>query len=166
MMNNSIPKRNGRNGNKLIELHELSEALRLCRDLPMLENNLLTNLPKVKIRAKKHNGNVKLAKALRAELISCAEQITVRPTYSINKIVDAIENYFNGNNHDDLIQIRDELTIPFSRDKIDLARFYAIRLSMEGVSIQQIAEFLQVEPRSVANYIKQAKERIKVLLEC
>lgn len=166
MIRNRIQERNGSNGSKRIELHELSEALRLCRDLPMLENNLLTNLPRVKARAKNYNGTLELAKALRAELISCAEQITIRPTYSIKDIVDAIESYFQGNNQGHLIQIRDELAIPFSRDKIDLARFYAIRLLIEGVSIQQIAEFLQVEPRSVANYLKQAKERIKTLLEC
>src|SRR4030042_4306041 len=165
MINNGIQKRNGRNGSKQIELHELGEALRLCRDLPMLENNLLTNLPKVKMRAKKYNGNLELAKALRDELISCQQQITIRPTYSIKKIVDAIESYFHGNNQDEFIQIRDELAIPFSRYKIDLARFYAIRLLIEGVSIQQISEFMQVEPRTIANYIKQAKERIKSLLE-
>ena len=165
MIRNRIPKRNSSNGNKQVELHELGEASRLCRDLPMLENNLLTNLPRVQARAKNYNGTLELAKALRAELITCVEQISIRPKYSIKKIVDAIESYFQGNNQDNLIQIRDELAIPFSRDKIDLARFYAIRLLIEGVSIQQIAEFLQVEPRTVANYLKQAKERIKILLE-
>jgi hypothetical protein len=165
MINIGIHKRNGTNGSKQIDLNELGEALRLCRDLPMLENNFLTNHPRVKTRAKKYNSSLGLAKALRAELISCAEQITIRPTYPIQKIVDAIESYFRGNDQNELIQIRNELAIPFSRDKIDLARFYSIRLSMEGVNVQQIAEFLQVEPRTVANYTKQAKERIKVLLE-
>jgi hypothetical protein len=165
MINISIHKRNGTNGGKQIDLNELGEVLRLCRDLPMLENSFLTNHPRVKTRAKKYNCSLGLAKALRAELISCAEQITIRPTYPIEKIVDALESYFRGNDQSELIQIRNELAIPFSRDKIDLARFYSIRLSMEGVNRQQIAEFLQVEPRTVANYTKQAKERIKVLLE-
>ena len=165
MMKNTIQNPDSNGESMQIKLTELNDALRLCRDLPMLENNLLTNLPKIKNRSKNYNGSLGNAKALRAELISCAEQITIRPTYSINKIVDALENYFRGNDAEKVLQISSELDIPFSRDKIDLARYYAMRLSMEGVNIQHIAEFLQVDPRTVANYIRQAKQRIKVLLE-
>ena len=161
----SIIKRNVKDMSEQIDLNELGQALRLCRDLPMLENSLLTNITRVKMRAKMYDGSLGLAKALRAELISCAEKITLRPTYSIKKIVVAIEKYFQYNDQTYLQQIRDELAIPFSRDKIDLARYYSIRLSMEGVNIQQIAEFLQVDPRTVGNYIRQAKQRIKFLLE-
>ncbi len=148
-----------------VDYASLGYALRLCWDLPMLQNSELVKLPSVIKRARKENGNLELAKALRDELIACAAQITRRNKYPIEQIVSAIENNRQDLGNENVMRIKKELGIPFPRDRIDLARYYTIRLVMEGISNKVIAEFLQVEPRTVANYISQAKKRIRLILE-
>ena len=54
---------------------------------------------------------------------------------------------------------------PFARDRLDLARYYAIRLAMEGLGNEIIAGFLRVELRTLGNYVAEAKERIRLTLE-
>lgn len=152
------------NRSKLIDAQELGSALRNFRDLPILEGNALTDLPCVRRRAESYPGSLGKARALRSELISCAEELTVRSTYPIEKIVSAMKNGLQTKVANEMPEIIYELNIPFSRSNIDLARYYSIRLVMEGMNIQNIAEFLQVEPRTVANYIKQAKQRIEISL--
>ena len=144
---------------------ELGHALSHCWDLPMLQTSKLTQLPVVAQRALEENHGLELAKALRKELIACAEQITQRPRYSIEEIVSAIEKEKLHLGSQDLVKIQRVIGIRFPRNKIDLARYYAIRLVMEGIDQQTIAEFLDVDLRTVANYIAQAKERIWLILE-
>ena len=62
-------------------------------------------------------------------------------------------------------KIQRVIGVPFSRNKLDLARYYTIRLVMQGVDQQTIAEFLDVDLRTIANYVSQAKERIRIALE-
>jgi DNA-binding NarL/FixJ family response regulator len=144
---------------------ELEYALSHCWDLPVLQISSLTQLPAVLERAHEETDGLELAKALRKELIACAEQLTQRSVYPINEIIGAIDNGQLGNGSQTLARIKREVGIPFSRNKVDLARYYAIRLAMQGTDHQIIAEFLEVDPRTVANYIAQAKERIRVVLE-
>jgi hypothetical protein len=131
----------------------------------MLQTSKLTQLSVVTQRALEENHGLELAKALRKELIDCAEQITQRPRYSIDDIVSAIEKEKLHLGSQDLVKIQRVVGIRFPRNKIDLARYYAIRLVMEGIDQQTIAEFLDVDLRTVANYIAQAKERIWLILE-
>jgi|GEM_PF-2518788 len=144
---------------------DLGHALSHCWDLPMLQTSKLTRLPVVAQGALEENHGLELAKALRKELISCAEQITQRSRYSIDEIVSAIEKEKLHLGSQDLVKIQRVIGIRFPRNKIDLARYYAIRLVMEGIDQQTIAEFLDVDLRTVANYIAQAKERIWLILE-
>lgn len=154
--------RYGGNGGKF---DELGHALHHCWDLPILQTSKLTQLPSVAQRALEETDGLALAKALRMELISCAEQITQRPLYSIEEIVSAIEKDKLALGNQDLEKIQRNIGIRFPRNKLDLARYYAIRLVMEGVDHQTIADFLNVDWRTVANYVAQAKERIRLILE-
>jgi DNA-directed RNA polymerase specialized sigma24 family protein len=148
-----------------ISMIELGHALSHCWDLPLLQKNKLTQLTGVTERALEENHGLELAKALRKELIACAEQISQRPRQPIEEIVSAIEKEKLNLGSQDLVRIQKLIGIRLPRNKIDLARYYAIRLVMEGVDQQTIAEFLDVDLRTVANYIAQAKERIWLILE-
>ena len=148
------------------EMNEaLERALTCCWDLPALQTSILTQLPAVVERARDESEGLELAKALRKELIECAGQLTQRPVYSIEDIVNAIENGRMGIASQALERVKREIGLPFPRTKVDLARYYTIRLVMEGISHQAIADFLEVDPRTVANYLVQARDRIKVVLE-
>lgn len=98
-------------------------------------------------------------------MVACAEQITQRRRYSIEEIVSAIEKNSFDPCSQELQRIRKLIGVPFPRNKLDLARYYTIRLVMQGVDQATIAEFLEVDLRTVANYVAQAKERIRVVLE-
>ncbi|MGD0795123.1 MAG: hypothetical protein ABR958_06005 [Dehalococcoidales bacterium] len=148
-----------------IDLFELGHALSHCWDLPMLQKSRLTQLHVVAERALEENHGLEFAKAIRKELISCAEQLTQRPRHPIEEIVTAIEKEKFHLGSQDLVRIQRMIGIRLPRNKIDLARYYTIRLVMEGIDQQTIAEFLDVDQRTVANYISQAKERILLILE-
>lgn len=148
-----------------ISMVELGHALSQCWDLPMLQKSKLTQLSGIEQSALEENHGLELAKALRKELISCAEQITQRPRQPIEMIVSAIEKEKLNLGSQDLVRIQKLIGIRLPRNKIDLARYYSIRLVMEGIDQQTIAEFLDVDLRTVANYIAQAKERILLILE-
>jgi len=159
-----IPRQLSSNRNETSQF-ELGHALSHCWDLPILQTSKLTQLSVVTQRALEESHGLELAKALRKELIACAEQITQRPRYPIDEIVSAIEKEKLHLGSQDLIKIQKTIGIRFPRNKIDLARYYAIRLAMEGIDQQTVAEFLDVDLRTVANYIAQAKERIWLILE-
>jgi hypothetical protein len=147
------------------QVDELGYALHHCWDLPILQRSDLTKLSVVAQRSLEESNGLELAKALRKELINCAEQITQRPRYPIEEILAAIEKEMLGLGSQNLVKMQRTLGIPFPRSRIDLARYYAIRLVMEGIDHQKIADFLDVDLRTVANYILQAKERIRLILE-
>lgn len=159
-----LPSRASTNINE-IGLLELGHALSHCWDLPMLQTSRLTQIPAVAERAMEENHGLELAKALHKELIACAEQLTQRPQYSIEEIITAIEKEKHNLGSQDLVRIQKIIGIRLHRNKIDVARYYTIRLVMEGIDQQTIAEFLDVDLRTVANYITQAKERIWLILE-
>jgi hypothetical protein len=144
---------------------ELEHALACCWDLPALQTSSLTQMPAVVERANHETEGLELAKALRKELIDCAGQLTQRVVYPIADILNAIENGRMGTASQALARVKREIGLPFSRTKVDLARYYAIRLAMEGVNHQSIADFLEVDPRTVSNYLVQARDRIGVVLE-
>ena len=146
------------------QINELGYALHHCWDLTALQTSKLTQLPNVAQRALKEMPDLELAKALRKELIACAEQITQRPLNSIEEIVSAIENEKLDLSSQELAKIQKNIDIPFQRNKIDLARYYAISLVMQGIDHQTIADFLNVDLRTVANYIAKAKESIWLIL--
>ena len=148
-----------------IELFELGYALSHCWDLPMLQKSKLTRIYPVAERALEENHGLELAKALRKELICCAEQLTQRPRFPIEEIINIIEKDKLHFGSQDLVKIQKTIGIRLPRNKIDLARYYSIRLVMEGIDQQTIADFLDVDLRTVANYIVQAKERIWLILE-
>jgi hypothetical protein len=152
-------------GDEINKFDELGHALSHCWDLPILQMSNLAQLPAVAQRALEETHGLEQAKALRKELISCADQITQRPRYPIEEIVSAIDNSKLGLGSQDLVKIQRVIGIPFPRNKLDLARYYTIRLVMQGVDQQTIAEFLDVDPRTVANYVAQAKNRIRLVLE-
>lgn len=143
---------------------DLRHAIRHCSDLPMLANNRLIYLQSLSGRVDNPDDAFELAKALRAELLFCAEQISLRSKYPINEIIRSIDDTINGIDEEKIKVVRKILGIPFSRDAIDLARYYTIRLVMEGIGNKKIAYFLCVEPRTVANYINQAQARIQIVL--
>ncbi|OGO23303.1 MAG: hypothetical protein A2144_12855 [Chloroflexi bacterium RBG_16_50_9] len=147
------------------QFDELGFALHHCWDLPILQTSDLTKLSIVAQRSFEEANGLELAKALRKELISCAEQITQRTRYPIEEIIPAIEKEMLSLGSQELVKIQKALGIPFPRNRIDLARYYAIRLVMEGIDHQMIADFLDVDLRTVANYVVQAKERIRLILE-
>ena len=147
------------------QFDELGYALHHCWDLPILQKSDLTKLSIVAQRSYEEANGLELAKALRKELISCAEQITQRPRYPIEEIVSAVEKEVLGLGSQNLVKIQKAVGVPFPRNRIDLARYYAIRLVMEGIDHQMIADFLDVDLRTVANYVVQAKERIRLILE-
>jgi DNA-directed RNA polymerase specialized sigma24 family protein len=147
------------------QFDELGYALHHCWDLPALQASNLTRLPSVAQQALEETNGLGLAKALRKELIVCAEQITQRPRYPIEEIISAIEKERLGLSSQDLLKIQKAVGVPFPRHQIDLARYYTIRLVMQGVDHQTIADFLDVDPRTVANYVAQAKERIRLTLD-
>jgi|WetSurMetagenome_2_1015567.scaffolds.fasta_scaffold63409_3 hypothetical protein len=144
---------------------ELEYALAHCYDLPELQSSSLTKMPAVLDRARDETGGLELAKALRKELIDCAAQLTQRPVYPLEDLFKAIENGQPGIASQTLERVKGEIGVPFSRNRIDLARFYAIRLVMQGFDHESIANFLEVDPRTVGNYLAQARERIRVVLE-
>ncbi|OGO31812.1 MAG: hypothetical protein A2Z29_08410 [Chloroflexi bacterium RBG_16_56_11] len=144
---------------------ELGYLLYHCWDLPVLQTSDMVQLPPVLKRAEEERHGLELAKALRKELIACAEEITQRPRYPIEEIVAAIEKEKMKLGSQDLVRIQKAIGVPFSRNKLDLARYYTIRLVMQGIDQQAIAEFLDVDLRTVANYVAQAKERIRLVLE-
>lgn len=144
---------------------ELGYVLCHCWDLPVLQTSTLTGLPSVEQLALKEDNGLELAKALRKELVACAEQLTQRPRYPIEAIVSAIEKKTLNMGSQDLVKIQKNIGIPFPRNKLDLARYYTIRLVMQGTDQQTIADFLDVDLRTVANYVVQAKERIRLILE-
>jgi hypothetical protein len=152
-------------GDEINKFDELGYALSHCWDLPVIQMSNLTQLPAVARRALEETEGLEQAKALRKELISCADQITQRPTYPIDELVSAIDNSKIGLGSQELQRIQRVMGIPFPRNKLDLARYYAIRLVMQGIDQTTIAEFLDVDPRTVANYVAQAKERIRLVLE-
>jgi hypothetical protein len=144
---------------------ELEQALACCWDLPSLQTSSLTQMPAVVERARYETEGLELAKALRKELIDCAGQLTQRPLYPIEDILNAIENGRMGIASQALARVKREIGLPFSRTKVDLARYYTVRLAMQGVDHQSIADFLEVDPRTVANYLVQARDRIRIVLE-
>ena len=149
-----------------IDFNKLGRALRYCHDLPLLQNSDLTHLPSVENRARGDRRGLDLARALRKELITCTEQIARHTGYpSIREIVEAIEREKLFADKQLVAEVSKRLVIPFSRDRRDLARYYGIRLRMEGLANSTIAEFLQVELRTLGNYIAEAKERIRLILE-
>jgi hypothetical protein len=148
-----------------IDLFELGHALSHCWDLPMLQKSRLARLQVIAERALEESHGLEMAKAVRKELIACAEQLTQRSRYSIEEIITAIEKEKFHFGSQDLVRIQRAIGIRLPRNKIDLARYYTIRLVMEGIDQQTIAEFLDVDQRTVANYISQAKERILLILE-
>lgn len=160
-----VSRRTPYDSNGRIKFDQLGHALHHCWDLPILHTNDLTQLPSVVKRALRETDGLELAKALCTELIACAEQISQRPSYPIDKIISAIEKEQLGLGRQDLAEIQRRLGIPFPRNKIDLARYYTIRLVMQGMNNQTIADFLQVDLRTVGNYVAQAKERITLILE-
>ncbi|MDD5289348.1 MAG: hypothetical protein PHY28_09600 [Dehalococcoidales bacterium] len=143
----------------------LSQALRYCADLPMLQTNKLTGLSSVAYEALSINGELAAAKALRKRLIACAEEITQRPRLPIEEVASAIEKYKRGLGSQELARLQKAVGVPFSRSQIDLARYYSIRLMMQGIDQGAISDFLNVDLRTVANYIAQAKKRIWLTLE-
>lgn len=153
------------NTSRRLKSDNLARALYRCWDLTTLHKNPLINLPGVRKRALHVMHGYELAKALRLELIACAEQITQRPVYPIRNIVMALEKETREPESSDVVKIRKKLGIPFSRYRLDLARYYTVRLIMEGVDRQTIADFLDVDIRTVANYMSQAKEHIRLILE-
>jgi hypothetical protein len=159
-----MSSRTSSNGNE-ISVVELGHALSHCWDLPMLQKSKLTQLAGIAESALEENHGLELAKALRKELIDCAEQITQRLRQPIETIISAIEKEKLNLGSQDLVRIQKMIGIRLPRNKIDLARYYSIRLVMEGIDQQTIAEFLDVDLRTVANYIAQAKERIWLILE-
>ncbi|OGO20811.1 MAG: hypothetical protein A2144_03405 [Chloroflexi bacterium RBG_16_50_9] len=165
MLLNYVSGRWRDNGDEIEQHDELGYALSHCWDLPVLQMSNLTQIPAVVQRAHEETSGLELAKALRKELITCAEQITQRPKYSIEDIVSAIEKEKLGFGSQDLVKIQRAVGIRFPRNKIDLARYYAIRLVMQGIDQQTIADFLDVELRTVANYVAQAKDRIRLVLD-
>ena len=152
-------------GNEISQLDELGFALSHCCDLPVLQASKLTQLSVVAQRALEESDGLELAKALRKELIACAEQLTQRPRQAIGEIVSAMEKQKLHLGSQDLVKLQRAVGIRFPRHKLDLARYYAIRLFMEGMDQQTIADFLDVDLRTVANYIAQAKQRIWLILE-
>jgi DNA-binding NarL/FixJ family response regulator len=147
------------------DVDELGYALSHCWDLPILQTSSLARLPSVVRLASEETQGLELAKALRKELISCVEQITQRQRYPIDEIVSAIEKHKLGLGSQELMKIKRVIGVPFRRNKLDLARYYTIRLIMQGIDQQTIADFLEVDLRTVANYVAQAKERIRMVLE-
>ena len=144
---------------------ELGYVLYHCWDLPVLQTSNLVKLSMVMKRASEEKHGLELAKALRNELIACAEQLTQRPQYPIEDIVSAIEKKSLNMGSQDLVKIQKTIGVPFPRNKLDLARYYTIRLVMQGIDQQTIADFLEVDLRTVANYVAQSKERIRLILE-
>jgi hypothetical protein len=152
-------------GNGKSKFNELGYSLYHCWDLAILQTSNLAQLPSVVQRALEETHGLEHAKALRKELIACADQITQRPKYPIEEIISAIEKDRLDLGSQDLAKIKRNIGIRLARNKIDLARYYSIRLIMEGVDRETIADFLEVDLRTVANYIAQAKERIRLSLE-
>ncbi len=146
-------------------LNELTYLLSHCWDLPVLQTSKMALLPQISKQAETEKHGLELAKALRKELISCAEQITQRPKFPIEDIVTAIERDRMSLEKQEQAKIQKIIGIPFTRNKLDLARYYTIRLVMQGIDQQTIAEFLDVDLRTIANYVSQAKERIRLILE-
>ena len=147
------------------ELDELGYLIYHCWDLPLLQTSRLAQLPPVLKRAEEERHGLELAKALRKELIACAEEITQRPRFPIEDIINAIEKENMTHDGQELEKIRKAIGVPFPRNKLDLARYYTIRLVMQGIDQPTIAEFLEVDLRTVANYVAQAKKRIHLILE-
>jgi transposase len=144
---------------------ELGYILQHCYDLPAIQVSKMVEIPNVLNQSLNETEGLELAKALRRELLFCAELITQRQRLPIDKIVSAIDKYKVNIDNEELSKLQREIGIPFSRNKLDVARYYAIRLVMQGVSRQDIAEFLDVDIRTVANYIAQAKKCIGIILE-
>ncbi len=166
MLGSQTSSRSLYNDKARIELNTLGRALHHCFDLTFLQNSDLTQLPSVVRKWSGERHGLDLAKALRRELIDAAEQITRRADHhAIRDIVDAIEEERLNSGNQRVAEIQKHLGIPFTRDKIDLARYYAIRLVMEGLSNEIVADFLQVEMRTFSNYVAEAKERIRLTLE-
>jgi hypothetical protein len=143
---------------------ELSYLLNHCWDLPLLQTSKLARMPRLLNRVKEEKQGLEFAKVLRKELISCAEQITQRQRYSIDEIVAAIENKTPAG-VEELQKIKSAIGVPFRRNKLDLARYYTVRLVMQGIDQSTISEFLEVDLRTVANYFAQGRERIRVILD-
>jgi hypothetical protein len=160
-----VVEKTGRAKKSRREEDELSYLLNHCWDLPLLQTSELARLPRLLNRAKEEKQGLEFAKALRKELISCAEQMTQRPRFSIDEIVKAIENAKTPEGAQELQRVKSVIGVPFRRNKLDLARYYTIRLVMQGIDQSTISEFLEVDLRTVANYFAQARERIKVILE-
>jgi DNA-binding CsgD family transcriptional regulator len=148
-----------------IDLGKLSSALHYCWDLSTLQKSEFVLLPSVAKLANGKNDGLQAAKALRDELIACAEQLTQRKRYPIEEIASVLEMDNISFRDRYMENIQRSLGVPFSRDRLDLARYYAIRMLMEGVRNEIIAKFLMVDSRTVGNYIAQAKERIRFTLE-
>lgn len=165
MVSNYVPSLSFHSADGRIKFDELGYALHHCYDLPVLQMSNLTQMAMVMKQASDETGGLEIAKALRKELIACAEQITQRPRCPLEEIISAIEKARLHLGAQDLVKLQKTLGIPFPRNMLDLARYYAVRLLMEGVNHQMIADFLDVDLRTVANYILRAKEHIRLILE-
>ncbi len=149
-----------------VDPNELGKALRRCYDLPFLQDSKLAQLPCVARRAGGERDGLVLARALRSELIASAERIS-RPVRhpAVRKIVAAIEKQRLGQDGQFLAEMQKNLGIPFPRNKIDVARYYAIRLVMEGMKHEVVADFLEIDLRTLGNYLAEARHRIRLILE-
>ncbi len=166
MLNTKILNRPRYKGGTRIDIERLGQVLRHCHDLTFLQNSNFVFLPSVVRQCRGESVDLCSAKALRRELIAVAQRISRRTVhFPIRKILKAIEERRLSSDNQRVVEIQRRLGIPFSRNRIDLARYYAIRLVMEGLSNETIAEFLMVDPRTLANYIAQAKMRIALILE-
>ena len=148
-----------------IDAEKLSKALRHCHDLCILQQSELAQLPSVARRVSNAVNRGQLGKALREELLDCARLLTRRKKHAIAQIIAALDDGTYDPDTEEACRVKEISGIPLPRNKIDLARYYAIRLVMQGVSNEAIATFLEVDPRTVGNYISQAKERIRLTLE-
>ena len=142
---------------------DVALALQYCWDLPMLQTSPLVNLPQVRRMALEETEGLELAKALQNELISCSEHLTQRSPYPIDEIAAFLQEGKARFKYAELAALRAKIGVPLPRH-IDLARYYAIRLVMKGVGREKIADLLDVDVRTVANYLAQAKERIRLVL--
>ena len=143
---------------------DVALALQYCWDLPMLQTSPLVDLPQVRELALKETQGLELAKALRSELVTCSEHLTQRRHYPVEEIATFLQDGKPRFRYTELTALRRKIGVPFPRHMIDLARFYAIRLVMKGVGRDKIADLLDVDVRTVANYLAQAKERIRLIL--
>src|SRR3972149_1268978 len=103
---NSVPIRVRDTKTSRRSVDELGYLLYHCWDLPILQTSNMVQLPPVLKRAQEEKHGLELAKALRKELIDCAEQITQRPRYPVEEIVTAIEKEKMKQGNQELVRIQ------------------------------------------------------------